>query len=40
MADALKDILQKDASKKLLKQIRSGGGLKFFMKQEEKLLQK
>lgn len=39
MANALKDIITKDASKKLLRQIQSGGGLKFFVRQEEKMLE-
>lgn len=31
MVDALKDLLSGDGSKKLLKQIAKGGGLKFFV---------
>jgi hypothetical protein len=40
MADALKDLMTQDASKKFIRQISKGGGLRFFVKQEEKMLLK
>lgn len=39
MADALKDILNREASKKFIRLVRKSGGLRFFIKQEEKMLE-